>query len=238
MKLLGMILTWGSLALGALAAASAYIAPVDGPDALLIGRRHIRMVLETDPNKKDAYREVAEEITAERLAELRQAGVTHIRIQEFEFDLWPGRWYFFLSIVGLVCGAGLSRRAAKAALDAKAKGGAAEGPEQALRGVQMGVEQLRQMLPTLEDRAERLQQIVERLDALEKTDMTAVVDGQDAITARLGLTGLAHFMDAYAVAERQIHRAWSAAADGAYEEAVESLDRSASLLSTARDRLA
>jgi hypothetical protein len=83
----------------------------------------------------------------------------------------------------------------------------------------------------------RLALILERIGTLQKTHMPAFVEARPLLVARLGLGGYAELMDRYAAAERQINRAWSAAADGVPEEAVSCLDQAAGLLDEAAARL-
>ena len=211
MKTIGQILIWVSLALGVVAATTGYVVSLDLPDDQLIG-------LTLAEREAEADRET--EVTAERLAAWREQGVRNVRVKEFLFWPWRGRWWFKLSLSGLLLGAALTRWHAKADKAAKADADQHATPEAALAAIQAVLKQLLADLPDLEKRGTALSTIVERLDDLQKTEMPAFVEGRSAMISSLGMAGLAAVMNSYAAAERQINRTWSAAADGAYEEAV------------------
>ena len=63
------------------------------------------------------------------------------------------------------------------------------------------------------------------------------IAARPALVARLGLGGYAQLMDHFAAAERQLNRAWSAAADGYATDAVECLDNASTLLGEAEQRM-
>ena len=67
--------------------------------------------------------------------------------------------------------------------------------------------------------------------------MTEFVEARSPLIAQLGLAGFAEVMDRWAAAERQINRAWSAAADGVYEEVVDCLTLSQTHLEEALNEL-
>ena len=52
-----------------------------------------------------------------------------------------------------------------------------------------------------------------------------IPDTEHFLINRFGLGGFAEFMGLYSVLERRVNRAWSAAADGVHEEAVDCLTR-------------
>ncbi|MFU8829682.1 MAG: hypothetical protein ACNA8P_09650, partial [Phycisphaerales bacterium] len=65
---------------------------------------------------------------------------------------------------------------------------------------------------TTED--EKLEAIVRRIGFIQRDDVPAFVADRPALVNRLGLGGYAELMDNFAAMERQLNRAWSAAADG------------------------
>ena len=69
----------------------------------------------------------------------------------------------------------------------------------------------------------RLLLILERLSELQRTHLNAFVEARTPLIARFGLGKFAEIMDRFAACERQINRAWSAAADGVFDESLESL---------------
>ncbi|NIP97176.1 MAG: hypothetical protein GWO24_28580, partial [Akkermansiaceae bacterium] len=69
------------------------------------------------------------------------------------------------------------------------------------------------------------QEVVASLDELMGTELDAFVDSRSQLINRLGMSGYARLMDRFAAAERQLNRAWSAAADRVLDESVECLVR-------------
>jgi hypothetical protein len=163
--------------------------------------------------------------------------VRDVIVQEFSLWRWPGRWLFLAAILGLLVAAGLLRSASRRDATVAGLARAAEGPELALDEIQATVEKLRRDRFTLGAEQERLQAILESLSVVQKTHMPAFVEARPLLVARLGLGGYAELMDRYAAAERQIYRAWSAAADGALEEAEVCLEAAAELLEESQGRL-
>jgi hypothetical protein len=340
MKALGNVLLAGALAVGALAAATAYLVPLDFPDEDLAG-----LTLSADagavptPSGKEApVAKRGETLTPGALARLRADGVAYVRVRQFEWRWWPGRWWFVAALVGLLVAAGLLRSASRqeiatagatrdAELPGRAlrsiketvdglrrdiSGGPAAGPEFQSLSERLGdlgqaqveafthartflterlgpgdLDALRQAIgsPAEEDQLQairarlgpaeavhletflrtravlaerlgasdladlphllllpealqdRLALILERLGEAQKTHMPAFVEARPILIARLGLGGFAELMDRYAAAERQINRAWSAAADGVPAEAAQCLELASVFLDEALDRL-
>ena len=239
MKLLGLLMVWGALAAGALAAATGYLAALDADDQRLLGltlAAPAGLVQQPD----ETFEPIAEkdqQLSQRLLLQLREAGVRNIRVKEFDFRRWRGRWYFAASLVVLLLGGRLTRRSSKAKVIAESESGRVASPEQTLQSIAEALEQLRSELPGMADPQTQMELIVQRVDELQKTQMTAFVDAREVIVASLGLAGYAGLMDAYAVAERQINRAWSAAADLAYEEAFVCLEEASTLIGEARRKL-
>ncbi|MGP1345890.1 MAG: hypothetical protein ACTS3F_04375 [Phycisphaerales bacterium] len=85
---------------------------------------------------------------------------------------------------------------------------------------------------------ERVLLIVERLGAIQRDDVPAFAAARPVLITRFGLGGFAEIMDVFAAAERQINRAWSAAADNVEAEAIDALDRARAILPALEERLA
>jgi hypothetical protein len=147
---------------------------------------------------------------------------------------WPGKWFFVASVAGLLVGAVIIRRSGKRPTSGATAAAQEELPEAALLGIKAVLDELRQ---SELDREARLRQIRDRLDEVQKTHMAAFIEARPLLIDRLGLVGFANLMDSYAACERQIFRAWSAAADGYYDEAVACLEPAAELLEEARKKL-
>ena len=232
MKILGQILVWGSLAVGAMAAATAYLVSLDASDEQILGLT-LADPAGSVPQPDGKSKPIAEkdaEVTAELLDALRAAGVANVRVKEFSLGRWRGKTYFLLSLVGLALGAWLTRRAGRPAAAGRTDRAPADPPDRILATIRDTVDALRSQLPDLPDRAARLEAVVETVGQLQKAEMAAFVDARPQLTRSLGLAGYAALMDSYAAAERQLNRAWSAAVDTALEEAVSCLDEASLLL--------
>ena len=253
MKLLAFILITASLVLGTLSAATAYIPQLANVDAdMNLTLNAPAGLADEQPDDADAPRipfvnpsddvhDGAEvKLSAELIEQLRERGVERVRVKEFAFGRWDGRWVFLLSCVGLVIGAGLVRHQAARTVAAAiaAERPPAETPEYALRVVHDEVRALREKLASVTSTYDRTDLIVETLDRLQHEHLDVVADATAELTARLGPAGYARLMDRFAAAERQLNRAWSAAADGVLEEAMDSLERGEALLEEATARMA
>jgi hypothetical protein len=325
MRLIANLLLTVSLAVGALAAATAYNVSLALPDAEVDG-----LTLNADAGPGPIARK-GQTLTPGLLKELREYQVLHVRVREFHFWLWPGKWVFLTGLLGLLGAAALIRTASRQEIASAAAAKEVEGPEKALQGVKEIVDGLRRELlgapagrtdlwdrlgqedrgrletfmrarevlsshlspeevtalhqahafPVEEDRLqairerlgpdktehldtflqtasalaeslgpldfaqlpglallprelqERLRLILTRLTEAQRTHMPAFVEARPVLIARLGLAGFAELMSTYAAAERQINRAWSAAADGVYEEALRCLELASQLLDAA-----
>ena len=193
------------------------------------------------------------QLTPGRLAQLRSAaddvadvdgvaarGALHVK--SFSFERWPYWWVFALSAVGLFAGSMLVRAGTKAEIAAASAtsptdAGPSMTPDQALDGIEDVVTVLRRELPGMASDEARNHAIIERIGAAQKTHIMAFIDARPLLINRLGLGGYAELMDRFAAAERQINRAWSAAADGMYHESKDSLDTAAILLEETKPKL-
>ncbi len=125
-----------------------------------------------------------------------------------------------ITLVWVVFGITTKRELAAHALASGAEGARKEGdPAFALEQSRIVCEQLLRDLPSMGSEKQRLDAIVERLGEIQKTHLAAFVDARPRLVAKLGLGGYAELMDRFAAAERQLNRAWSAAADGYFDEA-------------------
>jgi hypothetical protein len=178
------------------------------------------------------------EVTPELLAQMRAAGVEYIRVKSFAFGRWEGKWFALAGVVGLIVGAVLVRRASRdAAAAADARGGDGASPESLMVQAREGLLALRQQAAGEAPGAERAHLIMRRVGEIQRGQINPVVEGRGRLRARLGLAGYARVMDRFAAAERQVNRAWSAAADGDDEEALACLGRGAESLGEARERM-
>ncbi len=171
-------------------------------------------------------------VTPERLEELRATNANAIQLKKFSFSRWKYWWVFALSSVGLFVGSMMVRAATKAEIEAAApKEGAPEeeSPEAALAAIGGILEGLARDLPITANEDDRLHMIIERLDEAMKLHIMPFIDARPALVNKLHLGGYAELMDRFAAMERQVNRAWSAAADGVYEESIDCIHKALDL---------
>lgn len=188
-------------------------------------------------------------ITAEALAQMRaqsdegRSVAQYVKVKEFSVGRWPYAWLFGLSAIGLFAGAMLVRTATKRELRAMpiAPAGDAsprEGdPAFALAQTRAVCEQLLRDIPSMRSEKQQLDAIVDRVGEAQKTHLAAFVDARPRLVAKLGMGGYAELMDRFAAAERQLNRAWSAAADGYADEAMRCLANVPPMLAEAERKL-
>jgi hypothetical protein len=249
MRLLAFLLIWISLGVGAVAATTAYSwrIPAQGAEAFMLGTdaggATTYAVLGADAGKDARGAAIAkadEPLTPEVVEALRAAGVERVRVKTFK----PGRWthlpLFGAACVGLLAGALLTRlsaaRTARLA-DRAAEHADAVTPERAIAGLRAVVATLLEELPALGDRHGACRTITDRVGDATGGLVPAVVDQRERLVGRMGLRAYAGFMDVFAAGERQLNRAWSAAADDALDESIEALERAGERLAVAENKL-
>jgi hypothetical protein len=266
MKLVGNLLIWASLALGVVAVVSAYTPSLWLPDDVLLPRgasgdpaylelngpagvkldNEGRPVLDAKGDRQPLGN-TGDLLTPDLLRQLREnhrhlrdagdPGVRFVRVKQFAWRRWPGRWAFIAACVGLSLGAFVVRRDARARLAAAAaRRDPSQGPEAALATMRHEIAAIIAAWPTLPI-TERLKLTLDRISRLQREQVPAFESGRDVITARVGLSGFARVMDAFAAGERQMNRAWSAAADEVAAEVIVSLQRALPPLQEAAKRL-
>lgn len=252
MKLLGFLIMTAALVLGVAVAPTAYLPRLDLPDEQLIGLTLNAPAGKRVPDEPPADPAAPGEpitapgedeetkLTPELLAELRTANVERVRVKEFAFGRWSGRWWFLLAVVGLVSGAGLVRTDMRKRLAASRDDTTASenSPEAALAAIIDTIEGLRRDLPHMATegvpKEDREAAIIERLGEVQAVHVPAFVEGRERIVSKRGLSGYAAIMDRFAAMERQINRAWSAAADAVDEEAIDCIERASALAEETR----
>ncbi|MBL8964561.1 MAG: hypothetical protein KF787_09220 [Phycisphaeraceae bacterium] len=243
MRLFANLLITASLIVGVIGCATAYVPRLSLGDEALIGL--------TLNSPAGASAESADDgrlvplalkdtvLTAEVLASLRDAGVTRVRVKEFAFARWSEWWLFAIGSAGLAIGAGMVRRAGRAALadSAGAMNPTSSGPDALLDDARTRVAALRDRLAQLPPGESRLRAVIDTLGQVQRTSLADFVAARPVLLARLGMGGFARLMDSFSAAERQVNRAWSAAADGVEHEAMTCVARAADLLDRAGERL-
>lgn len=167
-------------------------------------------------------------LTPGLVALLNEAGVTSVRVTEFSAARWPHGWLFGLSCVGLLAGAWMVRRARRLAL-ARAEAAGPVAPEDATDAPAVfarlsgRLHTLADELAGTTDEGARLEAIVRHIGRIQRDDVPAFIADRPALVNRLSLAGYAELMDSFAAMERQLNRAWSAAADAHLPESEDCL---------------
>jgi hypothetical protein len=204
--------------------------PLPEVDTAQTGRAMVR-----DRDQTAAIAPAGTTLNDDWLTILRDADVEYVKSASFEpriwFTMWPS-WVFLGSVVVLVGSAMMVRAASKSAGKTAPEAGAAMAggpgdvpsePAAIARTIQQQVESVVEDVKRLPTEKAQLALIVERLGEVQRTLVPAFAASRPKIIARFGMGGYAQVMDVFAASERRINRAWSAAADGAEDEALNSL---------------
>jgi hypothetical protein len=253
MRLIAWALIIVSLVVSIVSAVTAYSPSTSLPDArfatraddgtnepLALGAPAGRAVVD---GKEQPIADAGAKLSPELLARLRASEQRRVRVSEFSFARWGEWWLFALGCAGMLGGAMLIRRAdarelaAVGATRPETGGGGGGGADAYLRSLRTEVEQLRRDVSAAHDPTRRNELIVERAERIISERVPPFLDARPQLVARLGLAGYAQLMDRFAAGERQLNRAWSAAADGYEEEAVACLNNASALLEEAEQRM-
>ncbi len=245
LRLFTALLIVASLVAGAIAAATAYLAPLSLPDSALVGKtiNGPAGFVAGAGGRPEPYASAGAPITAELLAALRTQKnaegrpIRRIPIKEFTLATWNEKWLFFGAVAGLVVSAVLTRVARSKGAAAPQAAGAAGSPEATLAKMREIVATLQVDLPRMPSDKQRNEAVIERVGLIQRELIGAFADARPQIQRRLGIAGYAQVMDRFAGAERQLNRAWSAAADDVYEEAETCIVSAGPLLHEASTRL-
>ncbi len=257
-KVISFVLVAGGLAVGTVAASTAYLPRLDAVPRPAEGAEDAALTLAApagiDPGAEDGDRPLVPagtRLTGDVLDRLAAADppVDRVKVKEFALGRWDLAWLFGASAVALIAGAGVIRwdaRRAVAAMQPASPGataastGAATGgaPDRTPRGI---LEEAHQRIARLASEGsggpDRRQRIIDELDAVRTSCFEPFVERRPAMLAAGGMTGYARVMDAFAGAERSFNRAWSASADGYANEAEESLVAGLERLAEAIERV-
>jgi hypothetical protein len=235
-RIVGNLIIAISLVLGAVAATTAYVPRLTDTDTDLQigpGFAHLNAPAGAVQNAFGEFElddagnriplvETGTELTPQVQFQLRQNGVTRVRIKEFTFQRWELSWLFVLAAAGLILGARIVTRAAAREIiehGSTRQSGQVNNPQQAVQTILDIARSLHEDLPKLSTESEKANVILTRIDRVQKHLSMQIVDSRNILISQLGLTGFAEFMDAYSRMERALNRAWSAAADGVLDEA-------------------
>lgn len=238
MKLIALLIISVSLTIAVVGAASAY-----SPSLSLADERLLGLILAAPAGAAaDGRTPLAAPgaaLTAELLATLRAEGVKAVRVEEFSFARWPGRWLFIVGVVGLIGGGLWVKSITKSAIaSAKLAGAGAGSPEELLGRIEREATQLREKINNAANDDAAREHILETVGELQRTDMPAFVDAaRNVLTARGGIRLYATVIERFATGERRLNRAWSAAADGYIEEARQCVEEALPPLAESRERM-
>ncbi len=242
MKLLASLLIAIFLCLGALATTTAYLPTLDSLDSTLEADPDIVLTLAAPAGiqKSDKGQPILDakghkqilvdpkktsSIDRQMIDHLRKAGVFRVQILEFALGRWSLSWLFLLSVIGITGGGLMIKKQTQQEVAAFAEAAVNEGlsVEQTMDEVQGWLGELAREVLDDPDEVQANTRITRKLDELGKNQLAKVLESRAVLQNRFGLAGFAEFMSLYSILERRIHRAWSAAADGVHEEAVECL---------------
>jgi hypothetical protein len=218
--------------LGVYGAASAYFVPIAAPDAEIEG-----LTLNDNAGAKldDAAQIVpvakrGELLNAAMLKTLREnaAGIPgqvepwqFVRVKEFAWSRWPGRWFTTVGTALLLVGAIMARRQRGAELEVPDDGSVIPITSESLGKLAGRIDDLLRGAHQSEATSGTL--ICDGTDELQKNWITPLLRAQKGLVARFGLGRAAEPLASLAGAERYLYRAWSASADGYPDEAIASL---------------
>jgi hypothetical protein len=225
---------------------TAYHVPIDAPDAEIVGLTlNDRAGVQLD--ERGALREIGkagQKLDAALIAQLRKntAGIADrapawrlVRVKEFSWTRWSGKWYFVGGGVALLAGAMLARGAREVAA-----------PMDDGSVLPIDAATLAQLVVKIESLTVALRgapsvgaaTICDTCDELQRRWITPLVRGQPGFVAKFGIGRAAETISSLAAVERYLNRAWSAAADGYVEAAVEALGIAEQSAHATREQLA
>ncbi len=231
MQLIGQAILVLALVCGTLSAATAYLTALDLRDERLLGLTLASSAgaIDGPDGSRRAVAERGEQLTANTLSLLRAQEVYYAHVEEFSWDRWRGRWAFVASVVGLLVSAVLLRGGVRRQAALAVEGSHASAAE-LVGGLRRSVAELRREVGKLPNDQARMRAILQGGDQIELSEVTALVGARDALVRELGRGGYAELMGSFSLADRSLHRAWSAAADGELDESVACLERAAEVL--------
>ncbi len=244
MRLVAWVLIIVSLVVAIVSAVTAYSPKLSLPDnklrhdgePLTLGAAAGKTTVE---GKSAPIAKAGDKLTPELVSQLRAADLNRVRVKEFSLSRWSEWWVFALGCIGMLGGAMLIRadNARQISEAGAGRGQAAASAESALRALRQELAALRKQLASETTVDRRLKLIDTQVERMTSEHVPPFLGARPLLVAQLGLAGYAQLMDHFAAAERQLNRAWSAAADGYEQEAIECLDRAAVLLEEAEQKL-
>jgi hypothetical protein len=195
-----------------------------------------------EPNKPAVAPGTAREpvrLTPDVVGRLAALNVERVRVKEFSLGRWREAWIFGASMLGLVAGGLLIRHEAHREIRVRTAGSTpgAGSPQFLLGAAYEDVERLLREVTGVPNEQQAVE-IRRQIDTIQATRLAPFAAARPELMGRYGVAGFARLMDPFAAAERQLNRAWSAAADHVLPEAIGSLQDALASLDRARTRLA
>jgi len=247
MRLVAWMLIIVSLVLAIVSAVTSYLPKTSLADESLRHRDGAPLTLAAPAGKvttsttapASPIARAGEPLTPELLAQIRAVDQRRVRVKEFSFARWSEWWVYALGCAGMLIGAMLIRRenARQFASGAKSDAKPGRDADQSLKQLRFELAELLANLAAQSDPAAQGTLIIDRAERIVSDNVPPFIDARPKLVGRLGLAGYAQLMDHFAAGERKLNRAWSAAADGYVDEAIENLDLAAALFDEAEQRL-
>lgn len=241
MPIVGALLIVAGLVAGSLAAATAYTPRLStisaGPDVLTLAAPAGRLPEAPDrPAAVPGDARSPVRLDTGLIRRLEDLGVSRVRVKEFSIGRWREAWIFALSMIALAAGGLLVRRTrargqARTSTDTRPADAAS-----LLESICLDIEHLKHHLEQLPE-PRRTAEALARIEAIQSTRLLSFANARTEWLGRYGITGFARLMDAFALGERHLNRAWSAAADDVLDEALAAIDRSLDAFRTATARI-
>ncbi|MHC4975687.1 MAG: hypothetical protein ACYTF7_03665 [Planctomycetota bacterium] len=182
----------------------------------------------------------------ETLTPIKEADVQFVHVKEFGFFRWPHWWAFAGSCAIIFVGAMMVRSATKAEIQAAVNAeheehseelGPRQTPVQLLTSAKASVNAIAQEIASAETEHEMCHVILTNLTNVQTSCMDPFVTQRERLIGQYSMGGFASIMDSFAAAERQINRAWSAAADGHLQVSLDCIEASKPLLDEALSKV-
>ena len=178
-------------------------------------------------------------LTPDVLGRLAALNVDRVRVKEFSIGRWSEAWIFGVSMLGLVAGGLFIRREARREIMGRTavSTSGTTSPQFLLEAAHEDVERLLRDVTALPE-DQQAAEIRRQIDTIQAARLTPFAAARPELMGRYGVAGFARLMDPFAAAERQLNRAWSAAADHVLPEAIASIEDALTSLATVHARLA
>ena len=176
--------------------------------------------------------------TSDQAQDARIGSRAYVRVSSFSLLRWPYAWVFGLSVIALAASAFIVKASSRASAEEDVHTDATSGDAAlAFAEIERLINTLIDELPDIHSEPVRVGKMVDLLGEAQREYIPAFAGDRETLIARMGLGGYAALMDRFAALERQINRAWSAAADDHEPEAAASLELAAAMLPLVRERL-